>query len=94
MPLCPFSWEVRMLELSFGPVSVAALTEIAFLQRRWSYERSIRGPCTHWPAVASLPVLASLPLPNVWQISTQELLTLLISTNSDSLLREKYQNNP
>lgn len=40
-------WEIRMLEPSFGPVGVAALTEIASLQSPWSYEHFPHSPCTH-----------------------------------------------
>lgn len=35
-----------MPKLTFGLMRAAALTEIAFLQSSWSYERSLHSPCT------------------------------------------------
>lgn len=51
--------------LSFGPTGVAALTKIAFFQSPLSYEHSFHSPCTHQATVASLPVSASSPPPDV-----------------------------
>lgn len=54
-----------MPELSFGLMDVVALTEIAFLQSSGHMSTLSTAHAYTGPAVASLPALASLPLPDV-----------------------------
>lgn len=83
-----------MLKLSFGPMGIAALTEIAFLQSPWSHEPSFCNPCTHWAWCGLSPSLGKFTcLPNTWQIFPKAIIDLASCTSPASLLKEKGQNN-